>query len=189
MMFFSSWYHLNLCQSEHKMYFWRKFDLVGIVIQIMGSQVPPNYYSFYCPSMKRYMYMYVGFSWTVCIAACAIMFLPMGLKGKQKHIYCAAAFISAGWSTVPIGIHTGFFRDPVLMAESQFVLWLLGGVLYTAGALVYAFKFPERYAKGWFDILGSSHQIFHIAILLASLLHFYASINEYHLRQRFQCPA
>ena len=32
MMTFSAWYHLNSCQSEQKMYYWRKFDLVGIVL-------------------------------------------------------------------------------------------------------------------------------------------------------------
>ena len=188
MMFFSAWYHLNLCQSEHKMYFWRKFDLVGIVLQMMGSQIPPNYYNFYCPDMQKYAWRYVGFSWTVCILACAIMFLPMGLTGNKKHYYCAGAFIAAGWSTSPLGIHTGFFKDPVRMPGTENFLWFSGGLLYTFGAIVYALKFPERFMKGRFDIFGSSHQIFHVSILMASLLHFYASINEYHTRQLHQCP-
>lgn len=50
----------------------------------------------------------------------------------------------------------------------------LGGVLYIAGALMYAERCPERISPGKFDLFGSSHQIFHFAILAAAYAHYRA---------------
>jgi predicted membrane channel-forming protein YqfA (hemolysin III family) len=33
----------------------------------------------------------------------------------------------------------------------------LGGLIYAGGAGIYALKFPERYFKKRFDIIGASH--------------------------------
>jgi adiponectin receptor len=188
MMGFSAWYHLNACQSEKMKYFWRKFDLVGIVLQIMGSQVPASYYIFYCEATRHYFWRYTSFSWTLCIIAGVLVMLPEGLKGKKSHYLCALAFLIAGWSTSPAIVHMQYYRDPSVMHEPQFSLWAIGGIMYSVGAIVYAIKFPECCAKGCFDIVGSSHQLFHISIFIAAVLHFYASINEFHMRQINQCP-
>ena len=52
--------------------------------------------------------------------------------------------------------------------------WLaLMAVLYISGATIYAFRFPERYWPGKFDYWGQSHQIFHICVVLAALVHTY----------------
>ena len=50
--------------------------------------------------------------------------------------------------------------------------WLVGqGVTYVAGASIYAARIPERWAPGRFDIVGASHQIFHVFVLVAACLH------------------
>lgn len=41
------------------------------------------------------------------------------------------------------------------------------------------FRFPERVAPGKFDIWGSSHQIFHIAILCAIYTHLTALLQGF----------
>ena len=81
-----------------------------------------------------------------------------------------------------------FFREESMMIECQLYLWLIGGILYTLGAIIYAVRFPECCSQGRFDIVGSSHQIFHWSIFLAAVIHFYASVNEYFMRQMNQCP-
>lgn len=170
------------------MYFWRKFDLVGIVLQIMGSCTSPFYYSFYCDEDKHLFWRYAGLTWVVCLIAGACVLMPMGLRGKAKHYLCALAFLLAGWSTSPGCIHMMFYRNDRTMFDCSFMCWLGGGCLYSIGAIIYAVKFPERCGKGCFDVIGSSHQIFHVSILTAALVHFYASINEYHMRQITHCP-
>jgi len=48
--------------------------------------------------------------------------------------------------------------------------WLLAaGVMYITGAVLYANRIPERLAPGKFDLFFSSHQIFHIFVVLAAL--------------------
>ena len=43
---------------------------------------------------------------------------------------------------------------------------------YIAGAINYALRYPERKHPRIFDIFGSSHQIFHFAVLAAAYLHY-----------------
>ena len=54
------------------------------------------------------------------------------------------------------------------------------GSLYLIGAFLYAFRIPERYLPGKFDIFFHSHQIFHLLIVLAAYTHYEASKNPYH---------
>jgi len=93
------------------MYYWRKFDLVGIVLQIMGGQVPAFYYIFYCKESHHMFFRYVGFSWAVCIGAVAVVMMPDKLKSKTKHHLCALAFLLAGWSVTPGVYHIMCWRD------------------------------------------------------------------------------
>jgi adiponectin receptor len=65
--------------------------------------------------------------------------------------------------------------------------WILGGVLYIGGAVIYMMRFPERFFPNKFDILGSSHQIFHLCIVVAALMHYYAAVQSFHNRQITPC--
>lgn len=50
--------------------------------------------------------------------------------------------------------------------------WLVvQGVLYVTGAAIYACRFPESLHPGRYDKVGSSHQIFHVFVVLAAASH------------------
>jgi len=66
--------------------------------------------------------------------------------------------------------------------------WLLGGIFYVAGAVIYAMRIPERWYPGRFDFCGLSHNIWHIMIIIAALFHFFGSLNAYHARRLSPCP-
>lgn len=150
--------------------------------------MPPNYYQFYsCPATRGYFWRYTGCSWALCILTGMIVMLPCGLKGKSKQYICCVAFLIAGWSTFPALYHM-YLGDPNMTHEPQFSIYLVGNIIYSVGGILYALKFPERLAKGVFDIFGASHQIFHCMVVLAACIHFYASINEFHMRQLHTCP-
>ena len=170
------------------MLFWRKFDLVGIVLQVLGSNAPPFYYGFYCEESTPYRHFYLKISWIVCLASGALVLLPLGFKKKHQSYICAAAFIAAGWSCCPGIMHMCFYRDPKLMYEFQLWPWLAGGMSYSIGACIYARKQPERTWVGCFDYFGNSHQIFHLSILFGAVIHFYSSLKEFHKRQLYPCP-
>lgn len=40
------------------------------------------------------------------------------------------------------------------------------------GAAVYALRVPERFKPGRFDYLFNSHQLFHIAVVVAAFVHY-----------------
>jgi len=98
-------------------------------------------------------------------------------------------FVALGLSAVlPIG-HAMQLHSLSKLDELMGLRWaVLQGVLYISGAAIYAVRrhiqisrpqlmipcqrrIPERYQPGRFDILGSSHQMFHILVVLAATSH------------------
>jgi adiponectin receptor len=58
--------------------------------------------------------------------------------------------------------------------------WVVSqGVLYIVGACLYAARFPERVSPGTFDIWGSSHQIFHVFVVLAAATHLVGLVKAF----------
>lgn len=49
--------------------------------------------------------------------------------------------------------------------------WLAQG-----GAVIYAMRFPECLKPGHFDYLFNSHQLFHLAVVIAAVFHYRASL-------------
>lgn len=52
-------------------------------------------------------------------------------------------------------------------------------------------RWPERSFPGKLDIWGSSHQIFHVCVLLAAATHFYGmakAFDYHHTGSGSQCP-
>ncbi|TGO90872.1 hypothetical protein BPOR_0048g00210 [Botrytis porri] len=58
--------------------------------------------------------------------------------------------------------------------------WYLGeGGFLVLGAMVYSLRIPECYFPGKFDIIGHSHQIFHILVVAASIMHLVGLLKAY----------
>ena len=49
---------------------------------------------------------------------------------------------------------------------------LIVGLFYCIGAVFYSSKVPERWFPGKFDLIGHSHQIWHLFVLAAAFWHF-----------------
>jgi adiponectin receptor len=131
--------------------------------------------------MSFYRWFYIGTNWTCCLFAALIVVF----YSKQGGWLNALAFGSAIVSALPGCIHLAFLADNKFIPHWQGMPWLMGVILYFVGGFIYATKIPEAYFKKTFDLVGSSHQIFHLFVLAASLLHFWASIKGFHERQLF----
>jgi len=60
---------------------------------------------------------------------------------------------------------------------------VLQGALYILGAAIYAARVPEKWYPGKFDIWGSSHQIFHVLVVMAAATHFCGLFKAFRFEQ------
>lgn len=78
--------------------------------------------------------------------------------------FSSLIYIAMGWTCIPA------FPEIIRSLSSGAFGWLLaGGILYTAGGIIYAVKLPLPFIKS--DSFGS-HEIFHLFVLAGSICHF-----------------
>ncbi|GAA6059077.1 hypothetical protein JCM10212_002048 [Sporobolomyces blumeae] len=167
----SASFHTLLCHSEEVAHYWNQLDYVGICVLISGTFVPATHYGFFCDPHLRNTYIAIIYA-----ASAATIYVVISPKARTPAFRRIRTwlFISLGLSAVVPVCHA-VARYGLDGAKANLALgWLaLGGALYIVGALLYAERCPERFSSpGRFDFFGSSHQIFHVMILLAAWSHF-----------------
>lgn len=152
--------------------FLRRFDHANIFILIAGSYTP--FAIMYLDGGTLAVLLSVV--WTAAVAG---MFFRVFWTDAPRWLY-VPMYIGLGWAAVffiPQFIDgSRNFSDTVNVAV--LVLVASGGVLYTLGGLVYAFKRPNP-APEWFGF----HEIFHVFTVLAFACHYIGvSIATYSMR-------
>lgn len=144
-------------------------DYTGISLLIAASIVSTEYAAFYCEPVSRWTYIILTL--TLGIAGSILPWHPTfnraDMSGARVLFYVtlgATGFAPMaqlayyrGWDW------TGAFYAPI--GKSVLV--------YLLGAMIYAAKLPEKIGpKGWFDYVGGSHNIWHMAVLGGILFHY-----------------
>merc|ERR1719232_1993596 len=171
----SSLFHTVCCHSEHVSKLFNKLDYVGISLLTVGSFVPWLYYSFYCEFVPKLVYMIIisvlgvgtiaitmmdRFTTAAYRPVRALMFVSLGLFGV---IPACHHLLVSGW-------HTAYIEAAMHRVFIQAGLYILGAALYAA-------RIPERFLPGMCDFWFQSHQIFHILVIAAALVHFHGIQN------------
>ncbi|KAK5652088.1 hypothetical protein OQA88_10866 [Cercophora sp. LCS_1] len=166
----SATYH-TICNHSPGVAKWgNKLDYTGIVFLIVGSYVPALYYGLFCHPVLMTVYLatisVLGFG-------CIIVSWFDHFRSPAWRPYRAMMFVALGASgVVPIAHILATEHSYQELNEMMGLNWvLLQAFLYIFGAFLYAARWPERQAPGYFDIWGSSHQIFHICVILAAASH------------------
>ena len=180
----SSTCHLLGCQSRAISELIWRFDYAGIAVLICTSFYPIVYYLFLCMPMARNIYL-TAITIIGVGAICAS--LMSSFQGPKYRVFRASLFFGMGFSGIIPGAHIAFlfYDDPQVMTVTM--LELLMGAFYGLGALFYATHIPERWMPGKFDIVGHSHQIFHLLVIAGAFTHYKAATMVMEWRDVHPC--
>jgi adiponectin receptor len=120
----------------------------------------------------------------------SLLVLHPHLQGRKWRTFRAIVFVSTGLSGFAPVIHGsvvyGFDRA---WQQTGMPYYLLEGAIFILGVTFYTFRFPESVKPGKFDMWGSSHNIFHVLVVIATFVHL-AGIWQafgYHYRHNRMC--
>jgi hemolysin III len=153
----SALYHRVAWTDKNKA-IWRRIDHSNISILIAGTYTPFAVYLLK-PSQTKTL-LIVAWGGAILISLLRIFWLS-----APRWLY-VAGYISLGWAAV-------FYMPKFLNSGGVviFILILTGGVLYSAGGVIYALKKPN-FSINWFGF----HELFHAMTAAAFICHFIAAV-------------
>lgn len=165
----SATFHTFSNHSPSIQKFGNQLDYLGIVLLIWGSFIPSIYYGFH--SDYELTIRYWCMITTIGLMTGTATLMPMFRMPTWRPVR-AGMFVAMGLSAIVPVLHGLEIYGYEYMRRAIGLNWLVTqGALYILGAGLYAARIPERWAPGRFDIVGSSHQIFHVLVLLAAGAH------------------
>lgn len=170
----SSLAHIFSCHSRRfYLFFWR-LDYAGISLMIICSFFAPIYYAFSCYPYSRLLYLS---SITVVGSLAIFTLLSPALSSGRFRSFRATLFLTMGFSGVIPAAHAVIlYWDNSPQVPVALGYEVVMGLLYAAGSGFYISRIPERWRPGAFDIVGHSHQIFHVFVVAAALTHSAATL-------------
>ena len=153
----SALYHRVVWTDKNRA-IWRRIDHSNISILIAGTYTPFAVYLLR-PSQTKTL-LIVAWGGAILISLLRIFWLS-----APRWLY-VAGYISLGWAAV-------FYMPQFLQSGGVviFILILTGGVLYSAGGVIYALKKPN-FSINWFGF----HELFHAMTAAAFICHFIAAV-------------
>lgn len=127
-------------------------DHCAIYFLICGTYTP-ILLSAFLPVYPVLCWGLLGFQWALAFLAATLNAIDL----KKHKIFSMICYILMGWSII-------LFPVPLIQVMTLHGFWLLlsGGIAYTIGAILYGIGSHRR----WF------HGVFHIFVVLGSILHF-----------------
>ncbi|CAN8101654.1 unnamed protein product [Discula destructiva] len=173
----SSTYHTMLNHSHAWETTCLRLDFVGIILLTIGDFVSGVYMVFYCEPGERAIY------WAMILMLGALTVLALvnpnfqGRRWRRFRISCFVGTAMSGFAPLAHGVYLSGWAQ--MTKQSGMPYYLLEGVFLCVGVLFYATRFPECVRPGKFDLYGSSHQIFHFFVVLATVAHFVGILEAF----------
>ncbi|MDX1687786.1 MAG: hemolysin III family protein [Candidatus Promineifilaceae bacterium] len=133
-----------------------RLDHMAIFFLIAGTYTPIVYNLF--PSRWR---------WPVLVAVWGIAFVGMAYKLTSMRIhgfFNVSVYMILGWGALPLALA---LRLLPIISPAGLGLLLLGGLIYSAGFVIYYLEWPDP----WPNVFGH-HEIWHLFVLGGSLCHY-----------------
>lgn len=178
-------FHTVCCHSPFVSKLFSKLDYCGISLLITSSGIPWLYYAFYCHMQPKRIYLTA-----ICILGIATVLVTMidSFSTPQWRPYRAGLFAVFGLGGIVPALHHLFLEETLHISMRSFGWLSLMGALYIVGALLYVLRIPERFFPGKFDIWLHSHQLFHVLVIAAALVHLYGILElAFHRLSNTKC--
>ncbi|EPX74697.1 hemolysin-III family protein [Schizosaccharomyces octosporus yFS286] len=144
-------------------------DYVGISALIAASIIAVEFHAFKCHSMFRVLYIAVTGS-----LGCIGIYMPWkewfnDYNYRSFKIFFFVGLACSGFLPLLTMCYiqgtssTLIYLKPVFMSIFSYII----------GVIFYALHIPEKLNPGIFDIVGNSHQLWHIAIIIGIGFHYY----------------
>ncbi|KAK9456917.1 hemolysin-III related-domain-containing protein [Dipodascopsis uninucleata] len=159
------------------------FDYTGISILIVCSILTTEYASFYCD--HYYQLIYMSATSAFGIVGIILAWHPAFDKPQNRWLRISF-FVSLALSGVLSLVHLSFTKGIINTLSFYFPI-TKSLLCYLAGVVFYGFLFPERCFPGFFDWIGMSHNIWHIAVLAGIYYHYTATHKLMGNAQQFSC--
>ncbi|XP_015698312.2 heptahelical transmembrane protein 4-like isoform X2 [Oryza brachyantha] len=177
--------HLLLCHSERANYVTLRLDYAGIAALIVASFLPIVHYSFLCDAWLRRLY--TGSIAAFGAAAVSASLVPAFQSPELRPLRAALFSGMAASGVVPVAHKLALYGGAVREAASSARCEAAMGALYGLGVAVYAARVPERWFPGRFDLVGHSHQLFHLLVVAGAYAHYLAALEYLKWRDAVQC--
>ena len=167
----SSACHLLSCHSERMCYIMNRLDYGGISALIVTSFYPTVYYTF--TTDPFFCNLYMGFITVFGVASVLVSLVPAFERPEFRMIRAGLFACMALSVLVPIMHKMVVFGDrpeAVITTACEIVVLSFYGV----GVIVYAWRIPERWLPGKFDLIGHSHQLWHVLVIAGAYTHYLA---------------
>ena len=162
-----------------------KIDYIGIAITILGTYGPFIYFAFYCQENIQWVYYIL----VNILGLITIVISSLDEFQKSNYrIYRGGIFALLVVSAICPIIHR-IVLNPQNQEDFTIEMeyYILSIFFYALGLFFYASQIPEKYWKGRFNIILSSHQIFHFFTIIASFVTFYGIIKTHKAALNITC--
>jgi hemolysin III len=141
--------------SAENFAFFDRLDHIGIYILIAGSYTPLAWNLF----QGRWRWGVLTTAWLSAIAGTALLMI----MGEQPLKLSTAVYLALGWGSIPC-----YFQLANAFSHRTVCPLLLGGLLYSAGAILNVLHWPVL----WNGTIRA-HDIFHFWVMGGSLAHYW----------------
>ena len=151
----SSLYHVGRWSARARQ-IWARCDGAMIQVFIAATFTPVAFHTLH----GGWRTWSLVLAWAVALTGAVVAASPL----EAPRWLGTVGYIAVGWLTV-----VPFTRIMLALPEEGVGLLVLGGLLYTLGAVVYALRWPDP-APAWFGY----HEVFHLFVVAASTAHYLA---------------
>ncbi|CAG0879679.1 unnamed protein product [Darwinula stevensoni] len=181
-------FHVFNCVSEIVCYTTFKWDVVGVALATFTFYWTGIYLAFICYPFWRYFYWASAF--TVFLVTVGLHHWDDFLTDKYRGWRMFLFVIWAIYGFVPLChwyfLYGGFENEWVqAIVIRVIILYALVGM----GFFFYLSRFPERLKPGWFNYVGSSHQLWHVFGVLSFYWWHCAGLQMFSYLRTYGCPA